>query len=120
MSAFGRFNRRNFLKGAAGLGAAGLLGACAPGGVGAPSASSGGSSASSSGNPTLFRYMTGGFAAPGPEDNLVKQLQEDILRSEYGINVDIQFESATWADIDALMEVRLQTQGVDGLQRHHQ
>jgi hypothetical protein len=46
-------------------------------------------------------------------------LQEDVLRTEYGINVDIRYESATWADIDALMEVRLQTQGCDGLQRHH-
>jgi hypothetical protein len=119
MSAFGRFNRRNFLKGAAGLGAAGLLGACAPAGGVAPAASSGSSGVKYADNAAAFRYMTGGFAAPGPEDNLVKQLQEDILRSEYGINVDIQFESATWADIDALMEVRLQTQGVDGLQRHH-
>lgn len=123
MSTFGTFNRRSFLKGAAGFGAAGLLSACAPGGAGSPAAPA----ASSSGAPAVkyadkaavFRYMTGGFAAPGPEDNLVKQLQEEILREEYGINVDIQFESATWADIDALMEVRLQTQGCDGLQRHH-
>jgi ABC-type glycerol-3-phosphate transport system substrate-binding protein len=120
MSAFGKFGRRSFLKGAAGLGAAGFLAACAPGGApAAPAASSGGSAVKYADKAALFRYMTGGFAAPGPEDNLVKQLQEEILRSEYGINVDIQYESATWADIDALMEVRLQTQGVDGLQRHH-
>lgn len=120
MSTFGRFGRRGFLKGAAGLGAAGLLSACTPGGSApaAPSAA-GGPAIKYADEAALFRYMTGGYAAPGPEDDMVKQLQEEILRDEYGINVDIRYESATWADIDALMEVRLQTQGVDGLQRHH-
>lgn len=114
------FDRRNFLKGAAGLGAAGLLAACTPGAT--PPAATGPSNGPAiryADNPAVFRYMTGGFAAPGPQDNMVKELQEEALRNEYGINVDIRYESATWADIDALMEVRLQTQGCDGLQRHH-
>ena len=62
--------------------------------------------------------MTGGYPDPGPDDGLVKQVQEDALRKEYGLNVDIQFESASWADIDALMELRLQTQATDSVQRY--
>ena len=67
----------------------------------------------------VHRYMTGGFTTPGPDDAQVKQIEEEALRKNYGLNVDIQFESATWADIDPLMELRLQTKGVDSLQRHH-
>ncbi len=122
MSTFGKFNRRDFLKGAAGLGAAGILSGCGPGGAPAAPAAPGPAGAPAvkyADKAAVFRYMTGGFAAPGPQDDLVKQLQEEVLRNEYGINVDIRYESATWADIDALMEVRLQTQAVDGLQRHH-
>ncbi len=70
------------------------------------------------GKVVLTRYMTGGYTTPGPDDALVKQFQEEAIRKEYGLNVDIQYESASWADIDQLMEVRLQTQAVDTLQRH--
>lgn len=113
-------NRRRFMQSAAGLGAAGMLAACTPG------ASQPASSGQVAGAPALkfadnacvLRYMTGGFTQAGPEDNLVKQIQEEALRNEYGLNVDIQFESASWADIDALMEVRLQTQGTDSVQRY--
>ena len=65
-----------------------------------------------------LRYMTGGFPDPGPDDGLIKKIQEDALRTEYGLNVDVQFESASWADIDALMELRLQTQATDSVQRY--
>lgn len=113
-------NRRRFMQGAVGLGAAGVLAACTPG-VQQPAASEGAAGAPAlkfADKACVLRYMTGGFTQAGPEDNLVKQLQEDALRKEYGLNVDIQFESASWADIDALMEVRLQTQGADSVQRY--
>jgi putative aldouronate transport system substrate-binding protein len=120
----GKLNRRTFLAGMAGLGVAGVMAGCQPTAPGAAQQSAPAAGAST--GPALkfadkacvFRYMTGGFTQAGPEDNLVKQLQEDALRREYGLNVDIQFESATWADIDALMEVRLQTQATDSCQRY--
>ena len=59
----------------------------------------------------VHRYLTGGYSFFGPDDPLVKQIQEEALRKEYGLNVQINYESASWADIDALMDVRLQTQG---------
>src|SRR5690606_14421197 len=97
----------------AGLGMAGALAGCAPG-VSAP-ASAPAAGATPGAATTLkyadkavvMRYMTGGFTQAGPEDHLVKEYQEEALRREYGINVDIQYESASWADIDALIEVRL-------------
>ncbi|RIK33589.1 MAG: hypothetical protein DCC55_34655 [Chloroflexi bacterium] len=110
-------DRRSFLKGAAGLGVAGALAACSPG-VAPQAASTSGPALKFADRACVFRYMTGGFTQAGPEDNLVKELQEEALRQEYGINVDIRYESASWADIDALMEVRLQTQGTDSVQRY--
>jgi putative aldouronate transport system substrate-binding protein len=67
----------------------------------------------------IHRYLTGGYSFVGPEDAAIKQIQEEALRKEYGLNVQINYESASWADIDALMDVRLQTQGTDSLQRSH-
>jgi ABC-type glycerol-3-phosphate transport system substrate-binding protein len=117
MSTHRTIDRRSFLKGAAGLSVAGALAACAPGV--APQAQQGsGPALKFADRACVFRYMTGGFTQAGPEDNLVKEYQEEALRREYGINVDIRYESASWADIDALMEVRLQTQGTDSVQRY--
>jgi hypothetical protein len=65
----------------------------------------------------VTRYMTGGFTAAGKEDNLVKQYQEAAIKKDYGLDVDIQIESASWADIDALIMLRLQTKGLDVFQR---
>src|SRR6185437_1364939 len=50
-------------------------------------------------------------------DGLIKKIQEDALRKEYGLNVNITFESAGWNDIDRIMALRVQTQAIDGLQR---
>ena len=136
-----RFGRRDFLAGAAGLSAAAALAACAPAAPATPESKPAAEPTKAAGAPTtapaapttasaapmplkyktvpVHRYLTGGFTQPGPEDNLIKQIQEEALKKEYGLNIDIQFESASWADIDTLMELRLQTQACDSLQRHH-
>lgn len=128
-----RIQRRRFLRGAAGLTAGAAVVGCGAG-TAAPAIATTApaqTAAATGAAPTaaavvkyadracVFRYLTGGFTQAGPEDVLVKQLQEEALRRDYGLNVDIQFESAGWADIDQLMELRLQTQGCDGLQRYN-
>ncbi len=136
-----RLDRRAFLRGAvslAGMGAASALVGCGPRATATPTAvatavpatmapeATSAPVATAVPEPTVkygdkacvFRYMTGGFVQAGPEDNLIKEIQEEALRKEYGINVDIQFESAAWSDIDSLIELRLQTQGCDGVQRY--
>ncbi|MCC6626001.1 MAG: twin-arginine translocation signal domain-containing protein [Chloroflexi bacterium] len=133
MTTHGKTTRRAFLQ-AAGLGAAAAaVASCggvpasppAPAATTAPAAGVAPTAAPAApavskagGKVVLTRYMTGGYTTPGPDDALVKQFQEEAIRKEYGLNVDIQYESASWADIDQLMEVRLQTQAVDTLQRH--
>lgn len=137
-----KVNRREFMAGAAAAAAIAAAAACKPSATPAPAptaaqgatsapaavgASAGATSAPTVHVPTILysdkacvhRYLTGGYTQGGPEDHLIKELQEEALRKEYGINVDIQFESASWADIDSLMEIRLQTQGCDSLQRSH-
>lgn len=109
-----RIDRRGFLKGVAGASMASVLAGCvAPTGQ-APAVSSGSPAPGPARN---HHYMTGGFAGAGAEDNLVRQIQEDALRREYGLNLNLDFESATWADFDQLLLIRLQTQGTDSLQR---
>jgi ABC-type glycerol-3-phosphate transport system substrate-binding protein len=66
---------------------------------------------------TIHRYMCGGYAGAGPDDNLIKDIQEKALLDEYGLNVSIEVESAPWSDIDPLITTRLETQGVDSVER---
>jgi len=120
-----KIQRRDFLKGIAGLAGTGVAASALAGCVPTETAPAAQEEAAPSApfikyadRACVMRYMTGGFTQAGPEDHLIKELQEEALRQEYGLNVDIQFESASWADIDALMEVRLQTQGTDSLQRY--
>ena len=151
-----RSHRRTFLKGAAGLaaaGAAGLVAGCGPSAAPSPTSAAAPTAAAASTPATaataaptsattaataapssaaaatsvpnikyadkaaLFRYITGGFTQAGPDDGLIKKIQEDALRKEYGLNVNITFESAGWNDIDRIMALRVQTQAIDGLQR---
>jgi hypothetical protein len=139
-------DRRRFLMGAAGLagvGAATLLAGCAPSApsptaapAAAPTTAPAAPAAAATAAPSapkpaapatlkygdkicVQRYMTGGFTTPGADDAQVHQIEMDAVKQKYGLNIDIQYESATWADIDPLMELRLQTQAVDTLQRHH-
>ncbi len=112
MAGIGKVNRRRFLQGIAGAGMASMFAGCV-----SPTGQMSGGAPAASGPALAHHYMTGGFAGVGPEDNLIKQIQEDALRNQYGINVDLTFESATWADFDQLLSIRLQTQGTDSLQR---
>jgi ABC-type glycerol-3-phosphate transport system substrate-binding protein len=64
----------------------------------------------------VHRVMYSWTGAPGPDDALVKQLQEEALRKEYGINVDLQIETASAADLASLADLRMQTQAVDSVQ----
>ncbi len=134
-----RVGRREFLKAVAGLAGAGLVAGCQSGSTSVPTeepTAAPSATATSTPEPTamptptptpgstiryadracVFRTMIGGFPNQGVDDYLVKQYQEEQLRNEYGINVDIQVESASWADIDALMNLRLQIQGTESLQ----
>jgi hypothetical protein len=65
----------------------------------------------------VHRHIKGGFIAPGPDDGMIKQLQEEALRKEYGLNIDLRFESAAWSDIDQLITTRLETKGTDSVER---
>ena len=130
-----RVNRRRFVRGAlgmAGLGAASLLG-CRPGAPVSPTSPGAGAAPTAvptalpvAAEPTLryadkacvFRYMTGGVVQAGPDDKLVQEIQEEALRKVFGLNVKVEFESASWTDFDGLVEMRLQTQGCDGVQRY--
>ena len=137
--------RRNFLKGVAGITAAGLVSSvvgCAPSASPAPTSTSAPAAAATSapaaapaaaptaaaaatsapnikvGTQTVnFRYITGGYTQAGPDDGLIAQIQQDALRKEYGLNVNIAFESAGWNDIDKIIALRVQTQAIDGIQR---
>ena len=121
--------RRDFLKGVAGLAGAGLLAGCAP--KATPTAEPTGAAATAAPTaavtaaPTLkyadkicvHHHMTGGHIGPGPEDNLVIELQEEALRKEYGLNVRIEWESAPWSDFDQLVTTRLETKACDSIER---
>jgi len=65
----------------------------------------------------VHRYINGGFTGTGPDDKLIKEIQEKALRDEYGLNVSIKVESAPWSDIDNLITTRLETQAVDSVER---
>jgi hypothetical protein len=116
-------NRRNFLKGAAGILMAGTLAGCGaePTATPAPTATSAKPAATAT--PSLkyaakacvHKFMHGFSVNPGKEDHLVKELQEEALRKEYGINVDIQIETASFADVYSLQDLRIQTQEVNSV-----
>jgi len=134
-----KLGRREFVKGIAGTVGTGVLASCAPQATSEPAAQATvaeqaatavpATAAPATSAPTaapaikygdkacVHHYMTGGFVGAGPEDDLIKQIQEDALRNEYGLNVDIQVESAAWADFDQLLNVRLETQGTDSVER---
>jgi hypothetical protein len=65
----------------------------------------------------VHRYLAGGFAGAGPDDKLIKEIQEKAIRDEYGLNIDLQCESAPWSDVDTLITTRLETKGVDSVER---
>ena len=119
--------RTVLLTGAAGLGM--LAGCGAPPAAETPTAQSAGAAASMPGmsassaavkyadEACVHHHIKGGFVGPGPDDPLIEQLQRDALLKEYGLNVDLKFKSAPWADIDTLITTRLETQGVDSVER---
>ena len=107
-----RISRRSFLRGVAGLSGAGLAGAlvsCAPAAeptaapTAAPETAAEATTAATAeptvapaptpmpDEPCVVRFTNYGTAAP--DDHLIKQIIEDALRDEYGLNVDLQFES---------------------------
>ncbi len=132
MSSRRRVQRRDFLKGMAGAAGAAILAGCgpkaaptaAPTGEAAPAAATTASTVAATATPAIkyadkaciHRHMVGGFTA-GPDDQLVKEIQEQALREQYSLNVDVKFESANWSDFDNLITTRIETKGVDSVYR---
>lgn len=65
----------------------------------------------------VHRYICGGFTGAGPDDSLIKEIQEKALLEEYGLNVSLEVESAPFSDIDGLATTRLETMAVDSIER---
>lgn len=110
-------SRRDFLRVAGLTAGAGLLASC---GVPTESPQAVATSASAikyADKACVHRYMCGGFSGAGPDDKLIKDIQEKALRDEYGLNVSMEVESAAWSDIDQLITTRLETKGVDSVER---
>lgn len=123
-----KINRRDFLKGAALAATSMALAGCQgsqptvakP--VGAPTSAAAAPTPVAA--PTIkfaqkacvHRVMYSWTGAPGPDDPLVKQLQEEALRKEYGINVDLQVETASASDLPSISDLRLSTQAIDSVQ----
>ncbi|NLE46112.1 MAG: hypothetical protein GX620_15440 [Chloroflexi bacterium] len=143
MSASGnQIKRRTFLKGMGAAAGAGLAASCAPS-TPAPEAPAGATEAPAAATEApagatqapaataapempaikygdkacVMRYMAGGYLPEGPQENRIKEIIEEALRNEYGINIDFQFERATYADIEPLITLRQQTQEVDMMMR---
>ncbi len=115
-----RISRRKFLQIAGTATGAGLLASCGPTPTAAPAAtpaSVGTPGLKYADNAAVHRYMCGGFSGAGPDDKLIKDIQEKALRDEYGLNVSIEIESAPYSDIDQLVTTRLETQAVDSVER---
>lgn len=120
-----RIPRRDFMKGVAGVAGASVLASCAPkatptttAATAAPTAAPTAASVLKYGDEAcIHHHITGGYAGPGPEDELIIQLEEEALREQYGLNVKITWESASWSDIDTLMTTRLSTKACDSLER---
>jgi hypothetical protein len=119
-------DRRDFLKGMAGVAGASVLAACAGQLPAAPPTAAPAGEATAvpaaaamkyADKACLHHYLAGGFTGPGPDDMLIQQIQEDALRKEYGLNVSIEMESAPWSDIDTLITTRIETKGTDSIER---
>lgn len=114
-------SRRDFLRVAGITAGAGFLAGCGikpEAGGSAPATTSGAAPAIKyADKAAVHRYISGGFAGAGPDDKLIKEIQEKALREEYGLNVSIEMESAAWGDIDQLITTRLETKGVDSVER---
>ncbi|NLE43135.1 MAG: hypothetical protein GX620_00310 [Chloroflexi bacterium] len=138
MSARSTIKRREFLKGSAGVIGAGLLAGCAPSATPAAAPTTAPATAAPVATtapaaatpvvtaPAVLKYgdkmcihhhMTGGHIGPGPDDQLIIEIQQEALRNEYGLNVSIEFESAPWSDFDPLVVTRLETKACDSIER---
>ncbi len=117
-----KISRRKFLQIAGTATGAGLLASCGPTPTAAPAGTVAPALTSTPGlkygdKAAVHRYMCGGFSGAGPDDKLIKDIQEKALRDEYGLNVSIEIESAPYSDIDQLVTTRLETQAVDSVER---
>ncbi len=117
-----KISRRKFLQIAGTATGAGLLASCGPAPTAAPVGTAAPALTSTPGlkygdKAAVHRYMCGGFSGAGPDDKLIKDIQEKALRDEYGLNVSIEIESAPYSDIDQLVTTRLETQAVDSVER---
>lgn len=116
-----KISRRDFLRIAGITAGAGLLASCGVKPAVPPQPSPVAATATPvikyAGKACIHRYMCGGFSGAGPDDKLIKEIQEKALRDEYGLNVSIEVESAPWSDIDNLITTRLETKAVDSVER---
>jgi maltose-binding protein MalE len=116
-----KVSRRDFLRLAGITAGAGFLAGCgvAPTEVSQPTSVAGTAAPAIkyADQACVHRYIRGGFSGAGPDDKLIKDIQEKALRDEYGLNVSLEVESAPWSDIDGLITTRMETQAVDSVER---
>lgn len=119
-----KMDRRDFLKKAGAFAGGALLAGCGPTAT-QPSSSATDIVSQATATPAVkyadkacvHRFISPGFSGAGPDDSLVREIQEKALLDEYGLNVSLEIESAAWSDIDNLITTRLETQAVDSVER---